>query len=54
MNMVVLMVEDTLKQNVGHGAMAIDGKNAFNTARRQAILDQLYSIFPKLAVVVAT
>ena len=39
-NMVVLMAEDTLKQNVGHGAMAVDGENAFNAAKRQAILDR--------------
>ena len=36
-NMVVLMVEDTIKQNVGHGAAAVDGENAFNAAKRQAI-----------------
>ena len=44
--MVILMVADTLKQNVGHGAMAVDGQNAFNAARRQAILDALYATFP--------
>ena len=32
-NMVVLMVEDTLQQNAGHGAMAIDGQNTFNAAK---------------------
>ena len=53
-NMVVLMVEDTLRQNVGHGAMAVDGENAFNAAKRQAILDRLYTTFPQLAIFVET
>ena len=53
-NMVVLMVEDTLRQNVGHGAMAVDGENAFNAACRQSILDRLYQTFPQLAVFVET
>ena len=53
-NMVILMVEDTLKQNINHGAMAVDGQNAFNAARRQAILDQLFRTFPQLAVFVET
>ena len=53
-NMVVLMVEDTLRQNVGHGAMAVDGENAFNAAKRQAILDRLYATFPQLAIFVET
>ena len=48
--MVVLMIADTLKQNLGHGAMAVDGENAFNAAKRQAILDRLYATFPELAV----
>ena len=51
-NLVVLMVEDSLKQNVGHGAMAIDGQNAFNATKRQAILDRLYATFPVLAIFV--
>ena len=45
-NMVVLMAEDTLQQNAGHGAMAIDGPNAFNAAKRQAILDRICATFP--------
>ena len=53
-NMVVLTVEDTLKQNIGHGAMAVDGENAFNSARRQAVLDRLHQTFPQLAVFVET
>ena len=48
--MVNLMAEDTLKQNVGHGSMAVDGQNTFNAARSQAILDALYASFPQLAV----
>ena len=53
-NMVILMVEDTICQNVSHGALAVDGQNAFNAARRQAILNQLYASFPQLAVFVET
>ena len=53
-NLVVLMVEDSLKQNVGHGAIAVDGQNAFNAAKRQAILDRLYATFPELAIFVET
>ena len=53
-SVVVLMVEDTLGQNVGHGAMAVDGENAFNAAKRQAILDRLYTTFPQLAIFVET
>ena len=30
--------------------MAVDGENAFNAAKRQAILDRLYATFPELAV----
>ena len=52
--MVILMVEHTLKQNINHGAMAVDGQNAFNAARRQAIFDRLYASFPQLAVFVET
>ena len=51
-NMVILMVEDTLKQNINHGAMAVDGQNAFNAARRQAMLHQLFRTFPQLVVFV--
>ena len=53
-NMVVLMVMDTLQQNVGQGATAIDGENAFNAMKRQKILDRLYHTFPQLATFVET
>ena len=42
------------KQNVNLGAMAVDGQNAFNAARRQAIMDQLNASFPRLAGFVET
>ena len=48
-NMVVLMVEDTLKQN---GALALDGQNGFNAAKRQTILDRIYATFLQLALFV--
>ena len=51
-NMVVLMVTDTLQQNVGHGATAIDGEYAFNAMKRQKILDRLFQTFPQLAIFV--
>ena len=51
-NMVVLMVEDTLGRNIGHGEIVVDGENAFNAAKRQAILDRLYATFSQLAVFV--
>ena len=44
-NMVVLMVTDTLRQNVGHGVTAIDGDNAFNTMKRQKIYDRLSELY---------
>ena len=51
-NMVVLIVTDTLQQHVGHGATAIDGENAFNAMKRQKILDRLFQTFPQLAIFV--
>ena len=51
-NMVVLMVTDTLQQNLGHCATAVDGQNAFNAMRRQKILDRLFITFPQLAIFV--
>ena len=47
---MVLMVEDTLKQDVGHGAMAVDGENAFNAAKRQANMDRLQIPFDLIAM----
>jgi len=52
--MVVLMVHDTLRQNVGHAATTVDGRNAFNSASRQKILDLVYATFPQLALFVET
>ena len=34
-NMVDLMVHDTLRQNAGHSTTTVDGRNAFNSASRQ-------------------
>ena len=48
------MVQDTLRQNPGHAATTVDGRNAFNSASRQKILDLVYSTFPQLAVFVET
>ena len=53
-NMVVLMVQDSLVKNIHHCAMAVDGENAFNSVKRQAVLNRLYSTFPELAVFVET
>ena len=48
-NMVVLMVCDTLRQNIGHSATKVDGRNAFNSASRQKIMNRVYATFPQLA-----
>ena len=53
-NMAVLMVQDTLRQNNGHSATTVDGRNAFNSASRQKILDLVYATFPQLATFVET
>ena len=53
-NMVVLIVTDTLQPNVGHGATAVDGENAFNAMRRHLILDRFFATFPQLAIFVET
>ena len=53
-NMVVLMVHDTLCQNVGQAATTVDGRNAFNPASRQKLLDLVYATFPQLALFVET
>ena len=52
--MEVLMVQDTLRQNTGHSATTVDGRNAFNLASRQKILDLVYATFPQLATFVET
>ena len=45
-NMVILMVENTLRQDVTHGAMMVDGQKAFKNARKQAILTNFMPPFP--------
>ena len=44
--MVVLMVEDTLKQNMGLSAMAVDGENVFNSAKKAGYPGQVIYYFP--------
>ena len=45
-NMVVLMLPDTLQQNIGHGATAVDGQSAFKCNERQKNLVQIVSYIP--------
>ena len=53
-NMVILMIQDTLRQNADHSATTVDSRNAFNSASRQKILDLVYATFPQLAHFVET
>ena len=53
-NMVVLLVQETLEKNRDHCAMTVDGENAFNSIKRQRVLDRLYATFPELALFVET
>ena len=53
-NMVVLMIHDTLLQNADHSATTVDGRNAFNSASRQKILDRVNATSPQLAHFVET
>ena len=37
-NMVILMIQDTLRQNADHSATTVDSRNAFNSSSRQKSL----------------
>ena len=52
--MVVLMVHDTFRQNIGHSATTVDDRNGFNSASRQKILQLVYATFIQLAHFVKT
>ena len=47
-------IQDTLRQNVGGSATAVDERNPFNSASRQKILDGVYATFSQLATFVET
>ena len=53
-NMVVLLIHDTLRQNMDYSATTVDGRNTFNSALRQKILDMVYATFTQLAHFVET
>ena len=44
-NMVVLMVQESLEKHRHHCAIAVGGENAFNSIKRQRVLDRLYATF---------
>ena len=41
-NMALLITEDTLATAEDLCALAVDGRNSFNEAKRQKILDEIY------------
>ena len=45
-NMVVLMVQESLEKNRDHCAMGMDGGNALNSIKQQRVLGRVYVTFP--------
>ena len=52
--MVLLLTEDALATAQDVCAVAIDGRNSFNEAKRQRILDTIQARFPELSTFVET
>ena len=52
--MVLRITEEAILLSDDMWAIAVDSRNAFNEARRQAILDAIYARFPELSIFVET
>ena len=52
--MALLITEDTLATAEDLCARAVDERNSFNEAKRQKLLDEIYSRFPELSIFMET
>ena len=53
-NMVMLMTDDAFNTEEDMAVEVIDGRNAYNAAKRQAILDAVHLHFPELSSYIET
>ena len=49
-NMVVLITEEPIFSAEDMCSMAVDERNAFNKAKRQAFVDAIYLYYPELSI----